>query len=439
MKFKQLFIISLLIFITYNLFSQEQEIDEDYETLLLDEEEEELPNSAFKPVIAVGRGVFTFVGDIQNKFLSPFHGKFATNATISRNISKCLDFNFFATFGKLNGNQTSLTPSENINFETDIFVGGASFTYNFNHLLKRKRPISPFVSLGVEAIQFNPKGDIYNEDGSTYEYLPNSTIRDNSGRLTSRDYKFETDLRDLDLYGYGKYSLMSFGIPVDVGANVTVSDRVTLRLGNTYHFSFTDFIDNVKEGSGIFKNDAFLYSYASLRIDLFSPADEIVAVEKFKNLKFTVTDKKDEDHDGVDDFNDECPKTVPEAKVDFKGCALDDDNDGVPNYLDKQPNTLLNSVAVGSNGIRIIDSHLIALLYDPDAINRAEVRHYKHKTSKSEKKYNKIPAKFKKLDLNQDNYISVDELQKAIDSLFDFSSNLTVEDIYELQDFFFEQ
>ncbi|MBE9468925.1 MAG: hypothetical protein IMY72_11500 [Bacteroidetes bacterium] len=436
MKFKQLFIIFILLIFSHNVLAQE--IDEDYETLLL-EEEEELPNSAFKPVIAVGRGVFTFLGDIHNNFFNPFHGKFVTNATISRNISKCIDFNFFATFGRLTGNQYSLTPTENLNFETDIFAGGASLTYNFNHLLKQKRPISPFISIGIEALQFTPKGDIYDANGNLYQYLPNSTIRDIDGKLTSRDYKYETDLRDLDLFGYGKYSLMSFAIPIDIGANVIVTDRVTLRFGNTYHYSFTDFIDNVKKGSGLFKNDAFLYSYVSLRLDLFSPADEIVAVEKFKNLKFIITDKKDADQDGVDDFNDECPNTMQQAKVDFNGCAIDDDNDGVPNYLDKQPNTLANSIAVGTNGIRIIDSHLIALLYDPDAINRDEVHHYKKKTSKSSKKYNKIPAKFEKLDLNKDNYISVDELQKAIDSLFDFSSKLTVEDIYELQDFFFEQ
>ncbi len=437
MKHKQIFIIFILIFFSNNLFSQ---IDEDYETLLLDEEEEELPNSAFKPVIAIGRGAFTFLGDIHdNYYLNPFQGRFATSATISRNINKYFDFDFFATFGKLTGNQYSLTPADNLNFETDIFTGGASLTYNFNHLLQRKRPISPFISLGVEAIQFSPKGDINNLNGNSYNYDTDGTIRDNTGHLTSRDYTYETDLRDLDLYRYGKYSLMSFAIPIDIGANVTVSDRVTLRLGNTYHYSFTDFIDNVKKGSGLFKNDAFLYSYVSLRLDLFSPASEIVAVEKFKNLKFTVTDKKDADHDGVDDFNDECPNTPGKVIIDFNGCPLDDDNDGVPNYEDKQDNTPPNSIAVGSNGIRIIESHLIALLYDPDAINRDDVHHYKQTSSKSSKKYKQIPAKFKKLDLNQDNYISVDELQKAIDSLFDFSSNLTVEDIHELQDFFFDQ
>lgn len=438
MKLKQLLIIFLLIFFSNNLLAQKN-IDEDYETLLLSEDDEEVPNVAFKPIIAVGRGIFTYLGDVHNNYFNPLRGRIATSATISRNISKYFDFNFFATFGKLTGNQRSLTPTDNLNFETDIFAGGASLTYNFMHLLKRKRPISPFVSLGVETIQFSPKGDLYNKNGDLYLYDREGTIKDYSEHLISRDYKYETDLRDLDLYGNGKYSLMSFAIPIDIGANITVSDRVTLRLGNTYHYSFTDFIDNVKKGSGLFKNDAFLYSYVSLRLDLFSPASEIEAVKNFKNLKFTITDKKDADHDGVDDFNDECPNTPEGVKVNFKGCALDDDNDGIPNYEDKQNNTPANSIAVGSNGIRITKSHLIALLYDPDAINRNEIHHYKQTSSKSSKKYKNIPAKFKKLDLNHDNYISVDELQKAIDSLFDFSGNLTVQDIYELQDFFFEQ
>ena len=50
-----------------------------------------------------------------------------------------------------------------------------------------------------------------------------------------------------------------------------------------------------------------------------------------------------------------------------------------------------------------------------------------------------LPAKFKSVDLDGDGYISFDELLKAIDDYFDFSSTLSSKEIYELQDFFFEQ
>ena len=50
-----------------------------------------------------------------------------------------------------------------------------------------------------------------------------------------------------------------------------------------------------------------------------------------------------------------------------------------------------------------------------------------------------IPPKFKSVDADGDGYISFDELLKSIDNFFDFSSDFSSKDIYELQDFFFEQ
>jgi hypothetical protein len=43
------------------------------------------------------------------------------------------------------------------------------------------------------------------------------------------------------------------------------------------------------------------------------------------------------------------------------------------------------------------------------------------------------------VDINNDNYISVEELNLAIDKFFDFGTNFTIEDIYELNDYFFDQ
>ena len=50
-----------------------------------------------------------------------------------------------------------------------------------------------------------------------------------------------------------------------------------------------------------------------------------------------------------------------------------------------------------------------------------------------------IPDKFKSIDTDKDNYISFDEMLKEIDRFFDFESDLTANDIYELNSFFFSQ
>jgi len=455
-------------------FAQQEVIDDDYLSILLAEEEEH-SSAAFKPVIGFGFGNFSFYGDVTDYFKSPINGLTSYRFLISRNINKYIDIEFHGTIGKVGGNvynaenttkidfsscmENGKLSTERIkinremgkldvedmksiaNFRSQIFAGGVSVVYNFNHILERKRPIHPYISLGIEFFQFSSKGDILGADGEPYNYWPDGTIRNSADALVTRDYDYETDLRSLDLYGYGEYSKTSVAIPIDLGLNVTVSDRVTCRFGSAAHFPFTDYIDNVKGGKG-WKNDIVLNTYVSLAFDLFSSDDEIAAVENFKNLKFTITDRLDEDGDGVDDFNDECPGTPKDVKVTYNGCPVDTDKDGVPDYLDKEDNTPFGSI-VSPSGIRMTDAQIITLIYNPDAVGHNETRVYTETSegsvSTDSDKPKGIPEKFKSVDKNMDNYISHEELQQAIDQIFEGNSNLTPADINELQDFFFEQ
>jgi len=434
----------ILILILFSLRCIGQQIDADYETALL-EEEDNLEGTAFKPVLGFGVGSFSFYGDVNDYFRTPLSGLTSSRISVSRSLSRYFDFEFNGTFGNITGNQYNGDSSQNLNFKTSLFLGGVGLYYNFNHLLKRKRPIHPYLGVGVEILQFTPKADLYYANDKSYYYWSDGTIRDieqnpgGIGNLVQRDYEYETDLRSRDIYGYGNYSKTSFAIPIDVGVNIAVSDRVTLRLGTTFHLAMTDYIDNLK-GGGVWKNDIILNTYAGLTFDMFSPADEIAAVENFKNLKFTITDQQDEDGDKVDDFNDECPGTPPGVKVNYKGCPVDTDKDGIPDYLDKQPETPTGSLAVSPNGVRLSESQLIVLLYDPNAVKRSEMKLYTQKTEVKINDHTKgIPNKFKGVDTNDDNYISLDELQKAIDAIFEMNSTLTPADILELQDFFFNQ
>lgn len=436
--------ITILLIVFSFAFTQaiSQEIDENYETLLL-EEEPTVSGIAFKPIIAIGVGSFSFFGDVTDYFRSPFNGLTSYRVAISRNIGNFFDIEFNGTFGDVAGNSFDGNPLNAPNFKSNLFMGGVSIFYNFNHIFKRKRPIHPYISAGVEIIQFNPKGDFLDKNGKQYHYWKDGTIRDMeeklgaNGKILTRDYKYESNLRKLDLYGYGDYSLTTVAFPIDAGLNITISDRVTARFGAALHIPLTDYIDNVKKGG----NDLILNTYVSLSFDMFSAADEIAAVSTFKNLKFTITDNKDSDGDGVDDFNDECPDTPKGVKVDFRGCPEDTDKDGVPDYLDKQ-NTVSTSgrkVIVNSRGIQLKEAQLITLLYDPTSVKRSEVKLYKKKTKVNSSVKGKMPEKFKIVDLNKDNYISLEELNKAIDAIFEMKSTLTPDDIYELQEYFFNQ
>ncbi|PLX20360.1 MAG: hypothetical protein C0599_09185 [Salinivirgaceae bacterium] len=434
-------------------------------SLLLEEDNgQDAFNASFKPIIGIGQGMFTFLGDVKSKGLyNPTQGYWGTKAVISRTFGKSYELDLYFIFGKFGGSQTGYTAettanpdepgneelilnSKNKNFYTDLSVSGVSFTYNFIGLFGRKRPILPFISLGVEAIQFRPKTDLsYTDDAGNilpYHYWSDGTIRNVSegsieaSTIINRDHEYETDARNATGQDY---SFFTFGFPVDVGINVTITDRFTLRLGNSFHFTVSDYIDNYSNGSSFLENDFFNYTYTSLRLDMFSKAEEIIAVENFKNVKFIVTDNEDEDSDGVDDFNDICPNTEPGVKVDFRGCPFDEDRDGVPDYKDKQRGTVLEALGVRENGIRILDMHVISMLYEPEAVKRKDIYNYYSISSGERKTYDEIPDKFKHLDINEDGWISPKELQQAINDFFDFKSKLKADDIYELKDFFFLQ
>ena len=50
-----------------------------------------------------------------------------------------------------------------------------------------------------------------------------------------------------------------------------------------------------------------------------------------------------------------------------------------------------------------------------------------------------VPEKFKSIDANNDGYLSYDEMLKEINKYFDGESKLKTDDVYELNEFFFEQ
>ncbi|MFO7863782.1 MAG: hypothetical protein R6U85_07260, partial [Salinivirgaceae bacterium] len=259
------------------------QLDEDYETLLLEEEEtQDVFNTVFKPIIGVGQGMLTFMGDIKGDSpFNPTNGYWGTKAVISRTFGKSFEFDLFFMFGKFGGEQIGYTAettpnptedyidarlmnSQNKNFYTDITVSGVNFTYNFIGPFGRKRPILPYVSLGIETLQFRPKTDIVytdeNGNDNPYHYWSDGTIRNQSETsnepsvVISRDYEYETDARNATDQDYSFFSL---AVPVEVGVNVTVTDRMTLRLGSSLHLSFTDYLDNYSNGNTMMDNDFF--------------------------------------------------------------------------------------------------------------------------------------------------------------------------------------
>lgn len=452
-------IICLIIFLPFLVLSQVQTPDttkNPYEYLLLDTNPQ-VEKPVYKPVLGLGRGVFTFFGDVRDNYNSnPLIGRYALIGSVSRNINSFLELNFNITYGKLTGN--AHTPSKNINFQSEVLIGGINLNYNFKQLIKKPSDVMPYVSLGFESFEFNSKADMYDANGNLYNYWSDGTIRNVSesqnNELTSiilqRDYKYETDLRELNLDGLGKYPQVAFAIPIDFGFKLKYSNRIHARIGATYHLTFNNNVDNVSnkgEGSrkGNKHGDNFLVTYVSIHFDLFSPPKLTVLEQHYGDVQFASIDAEDEDGDGVVDLWDECPETPSGVSVNEKGCPLDKDNDGFPDYIDKELESAKNA-NVNLTGVTFTEDEIAAISTELKAVPANKICDYypsfcRETTGVKQFKsmYLDIPEKFKPVDINNDGYISVEELNIAIDKFFDFGTNFTTEDIYELNNFFFDQ
>lgn len=430
-----------LFLIQTALFAQDENLYDSLQT-----EKVLVENPVYKPIIGLGAGVLNFYGEVTDNFQTAVSGPMAPKVTISTHLNETrqLELEFFLIRGVLSGNQSK--SSQPLNFRTDITDFGIALHYNLRHINFKNRALSPFVGIGIETFQFNSKGDLRDSNGEPYQYEPDGTILDNEGKITSRDYTYESDLRDLDRHGYGKYSQAGFGIPVDLGVDLALSKRVNLRFGTSFHFSFSDYIDDVvTDDIGLFGNkgnDGFIYSYLTLHLDLFSEPETIIRYTFFAEMEHDSTLFEDEDGDSVLDFFDNCPGTPFGVKVDSLGCPFDSDLDGVPDYRDQELNSSPGAY-VDEMGIELAEEKLISLLTRSEAVRRDEIDYYLNREIRFSRFYRRsglgIPMKFENFDSDENDYISFDELLYAIGAFFDFRTFLSKEDMYELINFFFIQ
>jgi hypothetical protein len=327
----------------------------------------------FRPKLSVGIGMFTFYGDVSSNH-SQYHptvSRLAYELKLINPITDYLDLNFYALFGQVSANERTLT--RNLNFNSNITTGGLTFTYNFKNFSDfSKTGVNPFISLGFESIEFLSKSDLQDANGNTYHYwedgrimnLNENDINASSAFEIYRDYTYESDLRELDIDGYGKYSERSWAFPVEIGASFKVGTKMNFRVSTAMHFTTTDLVDNVTAESignraGTEGNDKFLYTSAAFTYDLTWGAgkdgDGFVDPYDGEWLDYYAQDTSDYDKDGVGDLADLCAKTpIDWQPVDERGCPLDGDKDGVPDNLDNELDSP-EAAPVDSNGVAYTD------------------------------------------------------------------------------------
>ncbi len=454
-----LFILLLSIHTVSNVLAQ----GDDYFNQKFLQEEVENPNPDYMPHIGFGYGILGFYGDVRNANATFLSGKPCGKV----NINFFLDQEhhtranvYVLALGQIEGNTVSyLKPEENINFLTDLTAIGLNVHYDFDHFVAKKSFVRPFVSLGTEFLMFSSKTDRFRIDNTSgtdirvnYNYWSDGSIRDvpesanKLGNYINRDYIYETDIKNSNAFNGGDYTQRSLAIPLDFGLEFKITERTRMRVGTSYHYSFTDFIDGISQNTtpkGNSGYDAFTYTYATLHFDLFSDDETVLMNKLFAEMTdFDMIMADDEDGDGALDAFDKCLRTPAGTEVDTVGCPFDDDFDGIPNYMDKQKS--MEGAIVDRDGVEIQDEKVWENL-NLEGLARGEVPMFLEMMNKLGAGGNRrlgqveIPEKFKTVDADNDGYISFDEVLKTIDSFFDFEVEYTTEDIYELNDLFFAQ
>jgi hypothetical protein len=357
-----------LLFSGANLFAQ----DDTASLTLPHVEEQPRPTPkpfVFKPTLGLGTGMFSVFGDLyQRHAVSPQVSRIGYELSLSQPINPYLRLGFYAMFGKLGANERLIY--RNLNFESAIRIGGVHLEYNFANWIPPSHAIHPWISVGFESFEFLTKTDLFDANGIAYNYWSDGSIRSlaendpfaSQASFLVRDYTYETDVREQNLDGFGKYPERSFAVPVGAGFLMQLTDKVDVKIGTTFHFGFTDYLDGVTSTStgtriGTSANDNFVFTSFSLRYNLTGPAETVDSTgnDPFSDVDYYALEQWDYDKDGVIDIKDSCGGTPPGVEVNLKGCPLDEDADYTPNYRDQELGTSLGTFT-DEVGVGLTDS-----------------------------------------------------------------------------------
>lgn len=364
-----------LLYLFFLLISLHLPVLAQTDSLNTETESEDKSNKAYSPTIGFGVGTFSFYGDIRDyNYRLPLSGNFGYTLYVNQKITDYLSLTFSALVGKIKVDERK--HDRFLNFDTDIFSGGVAVEYNFDHFLPKDRNLTPFVSVGIEILEFNPKSDILAAGGQRYNVWSDGTIRSlpenapnaESAQIVQRDYTYETELSEKSFKNRG-FDKRAIGFPIAAGVTMRLNDQFDFRVGASYHFTNTDYIDGYspKTSEKFFNmnnaksdNDKFLFANFSIAYNFQKvPKGQYEYYDgggkrPDEYIDYAAFDNSDFDMDGVIDFLDKCPNTPRNVEVDSTGCPVDTDKDGIPDYIDKEINSP-NPNFVDQYGVSLTD------------------------------------------------------------------------------------
>ncbi len=237
--------------------------------------------SSNKPGFHLGfsLGMTSYFGDLKNNNLkAPFYYRYGIQVNAERDIFKAtrLCVNIFE--GNILGDERYAT--QNLNFKTTLLAPQVGLSFNFLHWAnngKLRDHFAMYLFVGVEALFFAATGDLKNTAGQKYYYWNDGSIRNlpetytdqSNASIIKRDYKYETNYRNLDIDNVGKVPQFSFSVPLGLSAEFKFNNGIAIRAGAVYHYTFTDYLDNITAKSigsrkGNSATDKFLFTNISV-------------------------------------------------------------------------------------------------------------------------------------------------------------------------------
>lgn len=190
----------------------------------------------YRMEIGAGAGMTTYLGDFNDGLFSGMQpsGAIVFRAVMNPYMAVRLSAMYTQAKGDLSGTKTVYPDLQSAGYSFKNTLGDFSATYEYNflpygtgHEYRGAQRLTPFISIGL---------------GLTY-------VNCKEGQW---DYSAATP------YSSSK-SVITGNVPIGVGVKYKIGDRLNLSLDWQMHFSFSDYIDSVKDpyrikSSGMFKN-----------------------------------------------------------------------------------------------------------------------------------------------------------------------------------------
>lgn len=429
--------------------------------------------TSWLPVIGAGAGKLNFIGDAgYSRLNQPLQSNAGFQVEIQAHSDSRISLSAFLLSGTVEGEDRSA--NRNVNFHASLLNQGLMLRLNLYRNDNAGKFLRPFITGGIGYLFFKNKTDLKDKNGNYYYYWNDGTIRNldqtdpnaSSAVLLYRDYVYETDLRDANLDGYGKFSQSCLDIPAGAGVNFRISGRCSMDLSAVCHFLSSDYVDGITgsgEGgrTGNAKNDRYVYTSFSFRYDLAAAGasgrghSSFISRDEVKNIDLNALVYEDSDQDGIPDLDDDSSATPANNKVYKNGKPLDTDNDGIPDYRDLEPNSAPDAVVTEEG--KTITEEMIEEKFRRDSLAALPaiieyVRSYDRLTQRnpgvelratqemaSRQDKVPIPPIYRRLDTDQNGVITPREISVAIDEYMEKRTPYTVQQFFDLIDFFFSQ